>query len=217
MTGWEGAEMEQSPEFLTFPQQRLHVAGYARNVVEDWGVMPIPCSPFGPVTDVERYICPKSANDVYDAFYAHPDSFLGFCTGPKSGLALLVDNSTAPPDPRNPLHFELFSGAKHAVSEIKLRFGRAGTVSYANTVLLNVGSRFFGRGIDTSLPSVEFAPDGHWAIFSACAWSVIDVPHYDCSCFVKPRGPSTLLSVGVRHISDRMLEELLCTNTTERF
>lgn len=209
--------MEQSPELMTFPQQRLHVAGHARKVAERYDFFPIPCSPFGPVTDVQRFICPKSADDVYAAFYAHPDSLLGFCTGPRTGLALLVDNSTDPVDPKNTLHTALFSGVDHAVSEIKLRFGRAGTVSYANTVLLNVGPRFFGQGIDTSLQSVEFAPDGHWAIFSPCAWSITDVPHYDCSCFVKTRGPATLLSVGIRSIADETLAGLLSDHKVERF
>lgn len=216
-TGWEGAEMSNEPEILTFPQMRRHVAGYVRKVAEVHNILPIPCSPYGPVTDVERFICPRSADDVHDAFYEHPDALLGFCTGPRTGLALLVDNSTAAPAPQNALHIALFSGTEHAVSEIKLRFGRAGTVSYANTVLLKVGPRFFGQGIDTSLPAVEFAPDGHWGIFSPCAWSVTDVPHYDCSCFVKNRGPATLLSVGVRSVSEHTMQTLLCTNSVERF
>ena len=209
--------MKQSPELMTFPQQRVHVAGYARKVAERHNIFPIPCSPFGPVTDVQRFICPRSADDVHAAFYAHSDSLLGFCTGPRTGLALLVDNSTPPANSQNTLHNALFSGEDHAVSEIKLRFGRAGTVSYANTVLLNVGPRFFGEGVDTSLQSVEFAPDGHWAIFSPCAWSVTDIPFYDCACFVKNRGPADLLSVGVQALSPETLGALLSGNLAEGF
>ena len=209
--------MDQFPEVMTYPQYRRSVAEYAKQVAERHGLFPVPCSPFGPITDVARYTNPQSPAEVYAAFYAYPEGLLGFCTGPKTGLALLVDNSTDQSPKEDALHFELFSGVQHAVSEIKIKYTNFGKAAYANTVLLNVGQRIFGQGIDTSLQSVEVAPDNHWAVFSPSAWSITDVPEHACCCFVKNRGPASLLSVGVRSISEETLVQLLSSSLAEDF
>ncbi len=217
MTDWEGAEMTGPRESLLFAEERKIVANYARELASRHGLYPVPATLLGPATTVDRYNQPKCADDVYAAFHEYPDTLLGFRTGPDTGFALLVDNSAREADPADRLHYEYFSGIRHAVSEVtgRLIFSREET--RAKMVLVRVGPRSFGKGIETSLPSVEFAPDGYWAVFSPCEWSMTDGSHVGFISFTKNRGPADLLTVGVQALSPETLGALLSGNLAEGF
>lgn len=204
-------------ESLTFAKQREIVANYARDLVLRHGLHPVPATILGPATTVDRYNQPKCADDVYAAFHDYPDTLLGFRTGPDTGFALLVDNSAREADPADRLHYEFFSGTRHAVCAVTGRLIFAGEQTNAKLVLLRVGPRSFGKGIETSLPSVEFAPDGHWAVFSPCEWSITDGSQIGFTYFTKNLGPADLLSVGVRDLSSEALSALLSGNRAEGF
>lgn len=209
--------MYRPRENLTFAERRQTVANYAREFASRHRLYPVPATIFGPATTVDRYNQPKCPDDVYDAFYHYPDTLLGFRTGPDTGLALLVDNSEEDADPTNCLHHELFSGTEHAVSKVIGRLISSNEETRAKIILLRVGLRSFGKGIDTVIPSVEFAPDGHWAVFSPCEWSFSDGSHLGFTYFTKNDGPADLLSVGVKTLSAETLSALLSGNRAEGF
>jgi hypothetical protein len=209
--------MYRPRETLAFAEQRQTVANYARELASRHRLYPVPATILGPATTVDRYNQPRCPNDVYEAFYEYPETLLGFRTGPDTGLALLVDSSERDADPVNPLHHQLFSGTEHAVSKVVGRLIFSNEETRAKTILVRVGFRSFGKGIDTTLPLVEFAPDGHWAVFSPCEWSITDGSHLGFTYFTKNDGPADLLSVGVKTLSAETLSALLSGNRAEGF